>query len=264
MSDVVFDPEQHRLGKHLGVVEDPRTLRLATYLTPAALPKVPASKSWSGKVHAWPMFANDRLGDCTCAGAAHLIQCWSANVKSLKGDGIEDADVIGWYSKVTGFDPATGAKDDGAYLLDVLNAWRHGDFHISMQYMRADTVEAFAKVDTQRADLVKAAIYLFGGIYTGIALPKSAQRQKRWDVATGPDAAPGSWGGHCVPIINYSAKSLTCVTWGQTLSMSWEFFSRYCDEAYAVLSPDWLDEKGRAPQGFKHDALLADLHSITG
>ena len=80
-------------------------------------------------------------------------------------------------------------------------------------------------------------------------LPKSAQTQQdEWTVTSGPDAKPGSWGGHCVNLVDYTSDGPTCVTWGRTMPMTWQFFDKYCDEAYAAISPDFLGEgeKNRA------------------
>jgi hypothetical protein len=80
----------------------------------------------------------------------------------------------------------------------------------------------------------------------------------------GPGSAkPGSWGGHAVPIVAYDNGGLTCVTWGQRLRLSWDFFLCYFTEAYAVLSPDWFNQVGQAPSGFDQVSLMADLKAVT-
>ena len=76
------------------------------------------------------------------------------------------------------------------------------------------------------------------------------------------DFTPGSWGGHAVPVLAYDSDTLTCITWGAKKRMTWEFFSRYCDESYAPLSPDWLNAEGKTPEGLNLAALQADLHEI--
>lgn len=51
-------------------------------------------------------------------------------------------------------------------------------------------------------------------------------------------------------------------TWGALKSMSWQFYSAYMDEAFAVLSPDWFNAKGEAPSGFDLAGLQQDLTQI--
>jgi hypothetical protein len=142
-----------------------------------------------------------------------------------------------------------------------------------------------------------AAIWLFGGAYVGVELPLRAQDQDVWDVAANPglDDVPGSWGGHAVYLVGYefgdpplggissesSAKtrppavcapgptsstpyagSITCITWGRTKKMTWAWFDRYCSEAYALVSKDWIETSGLAPSGFDLQALENDLKLV--
>jgi hypothetical protein len=65
-----------------------------------------------------------------------------------------------------------------------------------------------------------------------------------------------------VPVIAYGPRRLVCVTWGQLKPMTWRFFRTYCDEAYAVLSADWLRTDHTAPSGFNLDELKKDLSSL--
>jgi len=77
------------------------------------------------------------------------------------------------------------------------------------------------------------------------------------------DFTPGSWGGHAVPVLAYDSDTLTCITWGAKKRMTWEFFARYCDESYAPLSPDWLNARGKTPEGLDLDALQTDLTLVS-
>jgi hypothetical protein len=44
--------------------------------------------------------------------------------------------------------------------------------------------------------------------------------------------------------------------------MSWNFWAAYCDEAYGLLSKDWLEASGKAPSGFDAAALTADMAAL--
>jgi hypothetical protein len=46
--------------------------------------------------------------------------------------------------------------------------------------------------------------------------------------------------------------------------MAWGFRQAYCDEAYAVLSKDWLDAQGLDPEGFSLSDLQSDMEDATG
>lgn len=240
-----------KLGK-LAPKHDPRTLHLANYLLPEALPKVPTSKDWSGKVPSWGMMGNSTIGDCTCAAAGHMIMDWTANANTEITP--TDADIIKAYSAVSGYDPRTGENDNGAVEIDVLNYWRKTG-------VGNHKITAYAACEPKNHSHVKASVYLFGGCYIGLALPISAQNQSIWSVTRGPDAEPGSWGGHAVNICAFDQHYLTVVTWGQLKKMSWAFADAYMDEAYAILSQDFINN-GKAPNAIDWTSLQADLKQI--
>ena len=100
-----------KLGR-LPKQEDPGTLKLETYLTPALAPS-PAATDWTTKVQSWPMFENDTVGDCTCAAAGHDIEAWTITATGVEAQ-LTNQQVIAAYSAITGYDPATGANDNGA------------------------------------------------------------------------------------------------------------------------------------------------------
>ena len=255
-----------KLGRN-PVRHDARTLRLARYLDDAVvLPTLPPSCDLTAAVPSWPMYDNDRLGDCTWAAAAHMVQAWTAANGSVYTPDPSLVDLAYWQ---TGQPPSTtgtpgGPTDTGRVELDVLNYWRQHGFGGAPD--RSAPITAYVAVDPRNTEHVRASIYLFGGCYLGVALPITAQRQRVWDVvgdpATDPDSAPGSWGGHAVPELAYdSAGNLKVITWGAPLQMTQAFHDTYVDEAYAIIAPDWLPS-GKTPQGFDLAALQADLAAL--
>jgi hypothetical protein len=254
------DHRNMKLGK-ASPRHDPRTLQFANYLRPAELPPPPASVDYGKAVtRPWGMMHNDTVGDCTCAAAGHLIMEWNANVE--RNVTPSDDDVIAAYAAITGYDPSTGSGDNGAVETDVLNYWRKTG-------IAGHQIMAYAALEPSNTQHVRDAVDLFGGCYIGLALPVSAQQQDVWSVppgGTSGDGAPGSWGGHAVPVVAYDNHGLTVITWGATKAMTWEFWSAYCDEAYAVLSEDFLSAGTNgaptAPNGFDLTALEADLKAV--
>jgi len=67
---------QVKLGR-LPVRTDARTLALPRYVDRAKLPPPPPDLDLAAAVMEWPMYANDRIGDCTTAAAAHMIEAWT-------------------------------------------------------------------------------------------------------------------------------------------------------------------------------------------
>ena len=111
---------------------------------------------------------------------------------------------------------------------------------------------------------VEYALYLFGFIYIGAALPISCQSQQdKWFV--GPNLTgvnePDSWGGHCVIIVGFDKDGLDVITWGQRIRMTWNWWYCYVTEAYAVISPDFFTN-GVAPNGFDLTTLEKDIMYI--
>lgn len=244
---------------------DPRTLRLSKYLT--AVPPPPDQAGYITEVPDFPLYLNDILGDCTIAAAGHMIEQWTRYAGNPFVP--TDDDIVNAYSAITGYD-GNPWTDRGAVMLDVLKYWRkHG--------IAGHKIAAFAAVDPTNITEIKQAVALFGNCYIGIGLPIAAQTpitgdngNPCWSMpptgVTG-DGTPYSWGGHCVNIAGYGTDSngnagSEVVTWGQIFDMTWGFAGTYMDEAFAVLSTDWIAADGKAPSGFDITQLRADLAAL--
>jgi hypothetical protein len=245
-----------KLGKNRPKFDN-RTLRFGKYLTAQLLPPPPAV-DYSKPISAWPMMGNDRYGDCTCAAAGHMIEEWTANAGTEET--LSDEQILAAYNHF-----AKGNADAGANMLDVLKYWRKTG-------IGGDKITAFAQLEPQNDNEARDAINLFGNCYIGVALPNFAVApgtdflHTPWVVPPqGPvgDAAPNPQNGHCIPAVGYDTRNLYVVTWGALKSMSWQFYDAYMDEAFAVLSNDWINKKvGTAPSGFNLAALQQDLAAV--
>jgi hypothetical protein len=245
----------YRLGKNPPVV-DSRTIRFGAYLTPE-LAAPPVAQDYGAKVASWPMYGNDQYGDCTCAAAGHMIQSWTANAATEFSP--TDESVLRFYEHFVGDPPP---PDQGCDMLSVLNYWRSTG-------LDRRKITAFASIQLQNQTQAQNAIYLFGSLYIGVALPNFATQGDMltvpWVVpSTGPvgDAAPNQDNGHCIPAVGYDATNLYIVTWGEVKSMSWGFYNAYADESFAVISKDFIGPAGTDPAGFNMAALEADLKQI--
>jgi len=253
------DPRKLKLGKS-AARHDPRTLLLAAYVTPS-LPNPPASFDLTSKVKSWGMMDNDQIGDCTCAAAGHMIMEWTANA-GKKMVTPTDKQIVSAYSAITGYNPTTGANDNGAVEIDVLNFWRQSG-------IAGHKIGAYMALEPANHIHIMDSVFLFEGCYIGLQLPTSAQAQVQnhqpWSVPPGGptgDGKPGSWGGHAVPVVAYDTRGVTVVTWGALQMMTWSFWGVYCEEAYAILSKDYLTGKKVTPQGFSLPQLQADLADL--
>jgi hypothetical protein len=248
----MVDHSPMRLGRK-AIRTDTRTLQLAKYIT-ATLPPAPPEKDWTKGIQNWGMMLNDKHGDCTIAAAAHAVQVWSANTKGEIT--VPDSVILSYYELWDGYTPSDPNTDEGGVELNVLTRWTKETFNNHKLIAYADP--AYTNLES-----IRQAINLFGGVYIGIALPITAQKQTVWDVVEngGADAKPSSWGGHAVFVPKYDATSFTCITWGGLKTMTVPFWQQYVDEAHALLSHDWLQTKG-SPSGFKLTELKSDLALI--
>jgi hypothetical protein len=229
-------------------------LRLRRSVTEPVTP--PNSCDWLSEVREWAMLKNDSVGDCTMAGAAHI-----AVAVDRYGQGrdltIGDDQVLAAYTAVSGYNPADPNTDVGATLQDALDYWRRTG-------IAGNTIAAFAFIDAQDLDLVRACIATFGAVYTGLSVPQSAMDQldrgEPWTVA----GRSRILGGHCVPIGAYDPDTFTCVTWGQTQRMDVGFYQRYFDEVAVPIDLDWMRANGTSPAGLDVAALNADYERLTG
>jgi len=213
------------------------------------------------------MMGNDCYNDCTCAAAGHLIMGWTAKA----GHPVipTTRSILAAYAAVTGFVKRTRAHDKGARALHVLKHWRkHG--------IAGHRIKAFLALDLKDREQLKMAVYRFGGCYIGLdlvaahATPCALQRRRVWRAPRGHRrrrrGAPDPEKGHVVAVMGYDADGLLCASWTKTYRMTWGFWETCVDEAFAILSPDWLRRwRGhrRLPLEFDLDAVMADVKKAT-
>lgn len=233
----------------------PKTLKLLSYLQDRGLPVSPSKNYWEYLVKSWPMFGNDVLGDCVFACGGHMLQNFTAHTGAEvvpTQDEIEAA-----YSAVGGYVPGNPSTDNGAAITDFLSWWQKNPLH-------GHTIAGWAQINHSVVDMLKLGIYLFGGIDVGIQVPAVAMQQFNAGMpfdATGNDGEIE--GGHSIPLLGYGAGGFACITWGKVQYMTNAFATLYLDEAYAVITPDWIKQATqKTPSGFDLATLQADIAAM--
>jgi len=221
------------------------------------MPNSPFETDYSLALKNLGQMGNDKLGDCTCAAIGHAIQTWTS--LTSQEEVIPDDVIINLYSAVSGYVPGDPLSDQGAVATDALKYWYRNPVQ------GHHSLSGFANIRPGNRSSVRDAVYLFGVAYIGVQLPLTAQKGD-WDVSpdsdlTGDDA-PGSWGGHAIPIVQYDKDSVRFISWGKFKDASWNWLDAYMDEGYALLSKDWLNKSGRAPPGFDFETLTNDMMAI--
>ncbi len=240
-----------KLGKK-AVVYDNRDFKFARYLTQ----RVPPQFGHEQNIGAWGMLANDRVGCCVFSGAAHEHMVWGT--EGFAPTPFSDASVLSDYSAVTGYDPADPSTDQGTLVRDAMK-YRRATGLLDAAGQRHQ-IAAYVALEPGNLDELRQALYLFGVVGVGIEFPGSAMDQ--FDAGQPWAVTPGSRveGGHYVPLVAYRGN-FVCVTWGKLQEVTESFLARYCDEAWAMLSPEMLLD-GKSPEGFDVEALRSDLNAL--
>lgn len=229
-------------------------LKLGDYLNGAALPPLPQVFGHEELISSWPMFANDRWGDCVWAGAAH--ETTLLNKEAGNTVNFTDADVLSDYAAATGFNPNDPSTDNGTDV-QVAAAYRQKTGIVDASGKR-HTIAAYLALEPSNTLGLLLASYMFvAGV--GLQLPSTAFDQtnagRPWDVV--PRSAIE--GGHYVPLLGRRADGLLVfVSWGAIQLATERFVQDYCDEAVAYLSQEDLVNQ-KSPDGFDFATLKGDL-----
>lgn len=269
LAPFIHDPATHKLGR-LPVSRAARrtNLRFGDYVrSSAAAPN--SLIDWGSKL---PVNTgakkNDVLSDCTAAGYAQLTSQWKV-ANGLPLTTPTDAAVVNFYSGSTGYSPSDPSTDQGgnepivlAYAKSTGIQQPDGSF---------DKILGSVEIDPSNLTHVGLGLQWFGGLYTGMMLPATAQKQGIWTlpIAGGNDAEPGSWGGHCTVVekIDYVNRLITIRTWGIRKLVTFDWWLCYlansCGGAcYALISMDWVQAGKAAPSGLMLADLLADAPQV--
>jgi hypothetical protein len=256
-----------KMGRVRPRVRQPR-LALLNYLG-LNLPKPPDGPldyTAKAKTFLAEVLANDSLGDCTCAGIMHVGGAFLGNVdQSIP---FTEADTIGLYEKVCGYNPSDPSTDQGGNEQDVLN-------YVKANGLLADgshKIAAWAGVNGAEELQVKTAIWLFENVYFGVELPDAWVNPMPsgdgfvWDVAG--DANPEQ--GHCFVGLGYTDQGVMIDTWGMIGIITWAAIAKYATshgsgELYTVFGPDSLSKaSAKCPAGFDATQLAADIQAYAG
>lgn len=231
------------------------------------LPDSPAFADRESKVTSWPMYKNDQLGDCTVAGMLHAISSMTAYSGQVPGGAMfTDEEAVKIYSAVSGYDPVSGANDNGAQLADVCKYMvQTGATDVNGKVHK---LAAWAEITSfANLRLLKRVANAFGSVYLAINCPYSALDQfdagKPWTV----DPSSQIDGGHAI-CLQYSAVNTgtmddeTIITWGKEQKMNEAFARTYLAEAVALVSADDVNvQTGKNPVGLDLQTLVNDCQT---
>lgn len=248
----------YRFGKRPPIT-DARTLKLIRYASHLPL-NPPAADFLSAIPIPLPMYGNDTLGDCVAAAAGHMIEGWTEYAGKFFQP--SESDVIAFY-EFSGYTPGNPSTDQGWELVPALNVWRQTG-------IAGHKIAAYAQLITGDYGQLRQAVALFGNAYVGLNLPDYVVPNDGADWTTIPwiyqeGQPPDQNNGHCVPVMKYSAekKRAWFISWGAEMLMNPSFYANYSDEAYVVITEDWIKADQESPSGFDITQLMADLTEVT-
>jgi hypothetical protein len=246
-------PHVVRLGR-IRPKARPLALRLAAYIDLdrllAALP-VSVDYAQKAKESISRVYLNDTYGDCVIAGKYHTVGIWSGNDQGAAVLGT-DQEVLESYHTIC------GPGDNGCVITDVLDVFRSRGLPFGG---KAHRIDGYVSCDWRNQDLVRAALYLFGNLTLGINLPDAWTRNDLWDVT-----ATRIVGGHDVTACGYTQQGVQIASWGRIYTITWAAFTstKWLEEAYCLLGPDWYNDDQLSPLGLNVQTLKDDLTKISG
>ena len=246
---------------------------LEAYLTDAEafgatdpLPVTSGRVDRAAKVTEWPMYGNDQIGDCTVAGMFHSISAVETFSRMEPTPIFTDDEAVRVYSAVSGYDPATGANDNGATLASVCQYMvQHG---ATDNRGGQHKLLAWAEIDDYtNLALLKRVLNAFGTVYLAVDLPYSAMDQfdagEPWTLVKDSPID----GGHCIPL-QYSATRTgewddeIIITWGQEQRISEAWARKYIVEAVAIIPSGSVSPvTGVNPVGLDLHTLVTDCQT---
>jgi hypothetical protein len=252
-----YDISGLKLGK--GDAVRPVGLHDIMTYTAEGFPKAPDTFGNLADLQAieWGMDGNDTLGDCTIAGADHVIAAENALLDT--SDPRPSLTILEAQYNVL------SPNNQGCVIATVLQTWRSSG--LFQMPTGTNTIGQYAPFDQRSTSEFRQVIAFLGTAYLGIACPESAQQQFAKQLKTGQlvpwTVVPGSpvEGGHCIVAVGYTTDGPLCVTWGGIVLVTWDFVKKYCDEGWALISQA-LDQTGTDTLGLDLAQLDTDLDSL--
>jgi len=223
-------------------------------------------------VYDWPLYCNgpdagnppaspDGIGDCTIAEMAHAytaLGVYAGKPQVL----FADSEIISVYSRISGYDPATGSNDNGCQMQDVLADQRVNGMTDASGNVHKVTAYAALR-NPADITLLPRVLKTFGYVYIGINCPASAQDEfgvSPWTYVPGSPIE----GGHAIGLHRrqpYGSRVgiFDMASWGQLQPTTISFISHYVEEAWAVITQDWLEANGSTCDGVALSQLVADM-----
>jgi hypothetical protein len=200
-------------------------------------------------------------GNCVYAGLGHGV------FESARNAGRAIPKISGYtalkhYAAGTGYNLQTGAGDNGTDVQTALRWMQNTGYADDAGVVHK--IGIFVSLEPGNLAQLWEALWLFEEVGIGINFPASAMDQfnagQTWSVVPGAQID----GGHYVPLVGHPTNNIwTGVTWAKRQTMTSNFLSTYCDEAYAWIDPDRYNAvTGLTQQKFNNAELTSYITQI--
>lgn len=250
----------YRLGK-APAEPSPKAFSLWNYINPTAqLPQVPEHFRHADPPK-WIDILGRQYGVCVWNGAANESRLWE-HEGGLETPEFTADNIMSMYKEVAGFDPKNLKTDRGTSVKEAAS-YRRLQGIVDAKGNR-HKVDAYAWVSLRAFSYLKVAIWTLGGVGLGFRFPAYAMDQfkagKAWSLQKGKVE-----GGHYVPAIGIAPNSgnIICVSWGQEIEMTRDFYMEYADEVVGWIDLDRLAKSTRlSPENFNEQRIRHDLELV--
>lgn len=247
-------------------------LKLGPLLT-GAVPDHPAAADYLAAMGGgWQVLGNDTAGDCVAVTWSNIRRLVSKTLGGTENYPAQDEVWAVYKTQNPDFDPNGSAATNGPGS----PADQGMDIQTLLEYLvktgGPDGVKAlgFAAVDVKNPDEVKAAIAIFGYVWTGLNVLDINMQEFRASEPWDYDPASPVDGGHSVITAGYGAPGADAlggderfITWAQETSFTDAYWANEVEEAFVVIWPEHLGSQ-EFLAGIDQAKLAADFQEITG
>jgi hypothetical protein len=272
-----------KLGKRPATY-DHRDLRFSDVRSGVSLPHIPkpgggygmdfGATGWlmlgngpcdDGSVTDQSSYAYQGAGDCAWAGPGHETMEFDKNAGRPVAK-FTCKNILDQYAQYLGLKDASeldSNNDQGSDVREVLS-WRQSKGLLDASG-NAHKIGTYVSIEPGNVKDLWDALWLFDAVGIGINFPGSAMDQfnqgKPWSVVPGAQIE----GGHYIPLVGHPTNDVwTCVTWGQRQTLTQQFLTTYCEEAWAYITPERYNAvTGKSPQGWR-DVDLQEYITLVG
>jgi|ERR1019366_3521842 hypothetical protein len=219
------------------------------------------------------IYLNDLFGCCVISYCAHIEGVFT-NLSYGKPSIFSNGQIVEMYTAIGGFNPdakldagGNNPTDGGCDEVTALNYWTQHGFSSSKH-----KITAWISVDGTKPDEINQALYLFGNLMYGAAMPDAwvtPMPEKSgfiWDVAGDPNEA----NGHCFGSASWTPQGPIIQTWGMNGIITYAATAKYTASSvggglYSVLTPEIIKRASdKAPNGLNYAKLQEHMIAMHG